>query len=137
MKTLLLSLVCLFALVTSLPLQAKAQDSADASSSQSSASSGWPSPDEVVSRLSSQLSLTDDQKAKITPIITARQQKLKEIASSSTRRRKKAREMRSVVQDSDKKIKAVLTGEQQQQYEQMEQQMRAQMRQRMQQRSSQ
>jgi Spy/CpxP family protein refolding chaperone len=80
--------------------------------------------------MDSQLSLSDDQKAKITPIIADRQEKLKALAESSGRRRKKAREMRSIMEDSDKKIEALLTNEQKTKYEQMEQERREQARER-------
>ena len=137
MKKLLFALFCLFALLAAVPGQAKAQDSQDSAPAQAQASGGWPTPDQVVAKLDSKLALSDDQKAKITPIIADRQQKLKDLANSSGRRRKKARKMRSVIQDSNKKIEALLTDDQKQKYEQMEQEMRAQMRQRMQERNAQ
>jgi len=97
----------------------------------------WPTPDEVVSKLDSKLSLTDDQKAKITPIIAERQEKLKALqADTSGRRLRKARKAKSIFEDSDKKIKAVLTDDQKQKYEAMQQEMRQQARERLQQRAS-
>jgi len=93
-----------------------------------------PTPEEVVAKLDSKLSLTDDQKEKITPIIADRQQQLRAAATDgSTRRFKKARKMKSIYEDSDKKIKAVLTDDQKKKYEEIEQQMREQMKERRQQ----
>jgi len=72
-----------------------------------------PTPEEVVAMLDSKLSLTDDQKAQITPIIADRQQQLRAAtADDSTRRFKKARKMKSIYEDSDKKINAILTDDQ-------------------------
>jgi hypothetical protein len=129
------SMVCLFALVAAGPQAAYAGQEPD--SGQQQARSRWPTPDEVVARLDSKLSLSDDQKTQITPIIAARQQKLKALAADTSMRRwKKARKMKAVFQDSDKKIKALLSDDQRQKYTQMEQEMRDQARQRMQERRS-
>lgn len=136
MKKSVLALICLLALFASIPQPARAFQDTDSSAAQP-ATRSWPTPDEVVSRLDKQLSLTDDQKAKITPIIAERQQKLQDLAASSGRRRRKARKAKSILEDSDKKIKAILTDEQKQKYTQMQQQMRAQMKQRMQERQAQ
>ena len=92
-----------------------------------------PSPDEVVDALAAKLNLSDNQKTQITPIIADRQQKLQALRSdSSIRPMQKMGKMKGIFEDSDKKIKAVLTDQQKQQYVQMEQQMRQQMRERMQ-----
>ncbi|HUM03963.1 MAG TPA: hypothetical protein VLT90_00785 [Terriglobales bacterium] len=74
----------------------------------------------------SKLSLSDDQKAKIKPIIEERQQKMQALAGSGGRRRKKAREMKSIMEDSDKKITAVLNDDQKKTYAEVKQQMREQ-----------
>jgi Spy/CpxP family protein refolding chaperone len=95
---------------------------------------GWPTPDEAVARMSSKLNLSDDQKSKITPIITDRQAQMRALmADTSGRRMQKARKAKSIMSDSDKKIEAVLTSDQKKTYEQMKEQMREQMRSRMQQ----
>jgi Spy/CpxP family protein refolding chaperone len=82
-------------------------------------------PEKVVSMLDSKLALSDDQKNKITPIIADRQEKMRALRSDTSlrpmQRRRKAKEIMS---DSDQKIKAVLTPDQQQKYAEMEQQMR-------------
>ena len=96
-----------------------------------------PTPDEVVGILDSKLSLSDDQKAKITPIIADRQQKMKALKTdTSLRPMQRMRKAKEILSDSDKKINAVLTPDQQQKYAQIEQQMQEQMKQRMQQRKS-
>ena len=96
-----------------------------------------PSPDEVVDRLGSKLNLSEDEKAQIKPIIVDRREKLAALQSDgSMRRRKKAREMKSIVEASDKKINALLNDDQKKQYAEIEQQMREQMKARMQNRNN-
>jgi len=80
--------------------------------------------------MDSKLSLSDEQKAKITPIIADRQAEMKALAQSSGRRRKKGREMKSIMSESDKKIEAILNDDQKKKYEEMEQEMRDRVRQR-------
>ena len=116
----LFSIVCLLALVALAPQALRAQDT-------DQHARNWPTPDQVVAQMASKLSLTDDQKAKITPIIADRQQKIKELAQTSERRRKKGREMRSIMSDSDKKIEALLNDDQKQKYEELKQERREQM----------
>jgi hypothetical protein len=71
----------------------------------------------------SKLNLTDDQKSKITPIIADRQTQMRALmADSSGRRLQKARKAKSIMSGSDKKIEAVLTGDQKKTYEQMKKQ---------------
>lgn len=125
MKKFLFSALCLLALFASLPQLARAQDAGS-----SPRARNWPAPEEVVAKMDSQLSLSDDQKAKITPIIAERQEKLKALADSSGHRRKKGREARSIISDSDKKIEALLNDDQKKKYEEMEQQRREEARER-------
>ncbi len=100
-------------------------------------SGGWPTPEETVARMSSKLNLSDDQKAKITPIIADRQTQMRALmADTSGRRLQKARKAKSIMSDSDKKIEAVLTKDQKKTYEEMKEEMREKMRSRMQQRNN-
>jgi Spy/CpxP family protein refolding chaperone len=97
----------------------------------SGAARQMPTPDQVVAKMSEKLNLTADQKTQITPIIADRQQKMEALrGDTSMDRREKGQKMRAIYEDSDTKIKAVLTGDQKQKYEAMEQQARSQMRQR-------
>ena len=131
MKKFLFSALCLLAFFASLPQLARAQDADSGPHTRN-----WPTPEEVVAKMDSQLSLSDDQKAKITPIIAERQEKLKALVDSSGRRRKKGREARSIISDSDKKIEALLNDDQRKKYEEMEQQRREEARERHAQRRS-
>lgn len=123
MKKLLFSIISLLAFLASLALVVNAQDADQHAHS-------WQTPDQVVANMDSKLSLTDDQKAKITPIVADRQEKLKELFQSSGRRRQKAREVKSIVSDSDQKIEALLTDDQKQKYEEIKQEREEQMKER-------
>jgi hypothetical protein len=91
-----------------------------------------PDPDPVVDMLASKLALSEAQKSQIKPIIADRQQKISALrADTSLRRGKRLRAMKGVMDDSDQKIKAVLSEQQQAQYAQLEKQMKEQFRQRM------
>ena len=94
-------------------------------------------PDEVVDTLATKLSLSDEQKTQIKPIIEDRQQQITALRSdTSSRPRQKMKKMKGIFQDSDKKIEAILNDQQKQQYIALEQQMREQARERMQSRRS-
>ena len=69
----------------------------------------------------------------ITPIIAARQDQIRAVMTdSSSGRFQKARKMKSIMSDSDKKIESLLTSDQQAGYRQFEQERRDEMRSRMQ-----
>jgi len=105
--------------------------------STSQSKNGWPTPEETVTRMSSKLNLSDDQKNQMIPIIANRQTQMKALmADTSGRRMQKARKAKSIMSDSDKKIEGLLTNDQKKTYEEMKEQMREQMRSGMQQRSS-
>lgn len=128
MKKQLLVLAGLFALLALSPQLARAQDPPSA---QDRDARKAPTPDEVVAMLDNKLSLSDDQKTRIKSIIADRQQKIRGLAADSGRRLRKARKMKSIFEESDKKIMALLNDDQKQKYTEIEQQMRERARQRM------
>ena len=79
-------------------------------------------PSQQLKRLTKRLSLTSDQQNQLLPILTDRQQQMTALRGdtslSEQERRAKAKTMR---EDFDSKIKAVLNDSQKQQYEQMRQ----------------
>jgi protein CpxP len=84
------------------------------------------SANDVFDMMAKRLSLTDDQKSKILPIIVERRQKIQELRTTSTLpRRQKIGQMRGIYEDSDSRINALLTPEQQKAYAALEQEMRA------------
>lgn len=84
-----------------------------------------PDPQRQVQTLSKKLNLTEDQKNQILPILTDRQQQMQNIRQDSSLSPEDRRtKMRSVFDESDAKIKAVLNDQQKQKYEQMQQERR-------------
>ncbi len=101
------------------------------------AQSGNEASARMIDVLAQKLALSDDQKNQIEPILSDRRAKLGALRQdTSTRRFKKMREAKKIMQDSDKKINAILTPDQQKEYAQLEEQMREKMRERMQQKQS-
>jgi Spy/CpxP family protein refolding chaperone len=85
-------------------------------------------PDRQVKMLTKKLNLTADQQTQIRSILTDRQQQFESIRNDSSLAPKDRREkMRSLRQESEGKIKAVLTDSQKQTYDQMQEQMRQRM----------
>ena len=80
------------------------------------------SADEAVNVLAKRLSLTEDQKSKILPLIVERRRKIQEVWTSSTLFvRQKQVQVRGINEDSDRRINALLTGDQQKAYFALEQ----------------
>jgi Spy/CpxP family protein refolding chaperone len=79
--------------------------------------------------LAKRLSLTQDQKSKILPIIMERRRKIQEVWTSSTLFvRQKQGQVRGINEDSDRRINALLTGDQQKAYAALEQERKIQRR---------
>lgn len=92
---------------------------------------GQMSPDDQLQRLSETLNLTDDQKTQILPILKNRQEEMQKLRSdSSMSREDRMTKMRSIMEESNKKIRAVLNDDQKQKYDEMQQKMRERMQQR-------
>jgi periplasmic protein CpxP/Spy len=82
-------------------------------------------PARQLKMLTKRLNLTDDQQKQLLPILTDRQQQFDSIRNDSSLAPKdRGEKMRSVREDTDGKIKAILNDSQKQTYEQMQQQMR-------------
>ena len=91
-------------------------------------------PEQLLKFYDSKLTLTDDQKDQLKPLIADRQQKLQALRADTTMRpRDRMKKAEAIEQDSDKKMNAVLTPDQQKKYADLEKQMREQARQRRQQ----
>jgi hypothetical protein len=87
------------------------------------------SAESVLKVLAKRLSLTEDQKSKILPIIIERRQKIQEVWTSSTLFvRQKQGQVRGINEDSDRRINALLTGDQQKAYAALEQERKVQRR---------
>src|SRR5512138_3471758 len=92
----------------SLPAQEQQQEQG-ASATMQGERAGQRSPEQVVERLAAKLDLTGEQKQQITPIIAERQEKMKALRSdTSLRKHQRRSKMKSVIEESDKKINTVL-----------------------------
>ena len=75
--------------------------------------------------LGKRLSLSDQQKSQILPIITERQQKIQALRNdASLPPQQRMSQVQVIMKESDARINALLTPEQQQGYSQIEQSMR-------------
>jgi protein CpxP len=87
------------------------------------------SANDVVNTLAKRLSMSDDQRSKILPIIIERQHKIQEVWTSSTLFvRQKQGQVRGINEDSDRRINALLTADQQKAYAALEQERKLQRR---------
>ena len=79
-----------------------------------------PTPDERLANLSSKLNLTDDQKAKIKPILEDEATKMQALHDdTSTPRMQKMQKGREIHDAHDQQINAILTPDQQAKYAEM------------------
>lgn len=80
-----------------------------------------PTTDQVLAYLGTKLSLSEAQKASIAPVITDRRQKLNALRDDTALPAlKRRRQVMSILADSDSKINAVLSPDQQKQYADIE-----------------
>ena len=86
-----------------------------------------PTAAQIVERLSVKLSLNEEQRTKILPIISERREQLMALRSdTSLGRLRKGRKMKVILEDADHRIDALLDPHQKQQYAQLKEQMHAQ-----------
>jgi len=86
------------------------------------------SADDVLNMLSQRLSLSDDQKSQILPILVERRQKIRDVLADSTARpRQKMAQMNVILDASDERINTLLTPQQQKTYAIIEQEVKAKM----------
>jgi hypothetical protein len=128
----LLLLICILALTAITSLTVSAQQAGTIPGL--GPSSSWPSPDEIVAKLDQQLALSDAQKAKLTPIITQRQEQLKALESDTSRPAVRAHKFEFIYRSSELRINQVLNKQQKAKYAEMEREMRNQATHRQQQR---
>jgi protein CpxP len=82
---------------------------------------GMMSPDEQAAQLTKKLNLTADQESQIKPILVNRQQQMEALhQDQSMSQQDKMAKMKSLRDDSNTKIEAVLNDTQKQQFEQMQ-----------------
>ena len=82
-------------------------------------------PQKQLEHMAKKLNLSADQKSQLLPILTARRDQVEGLRNdSSLSREDRHARMQSIHGDSESKIRAVLTDDQKQTYDQMQQQMR-------------
>lgn len=87
-------------------------------------------PNRQLKMLTKRLNLTADQQNQLLPILTDRQQQFESIRSDASLSPKdRHAKMRALREDSENRIKALLTDDQKQTYDQMQQRMRERMKQ--------
>jgi Spy/CpxP family protein refolding chaperone len=100
--------------------QAPAANAAQAAPSQPGQQHRNFDPSQFAAHLGKRLSLSSDQVAQITPILTARQQQMQTLrADASLTEQDRHAKRHAIMQDTNSKIEAVLTDTQKQQFEQM------------------
>ena len=86
------------------------------------------SPDEQLQHMDKALKLTDEQKASIKPILEDRHKKMESLHSdTSLSREERMSKMRSIMEESNGKIRDVLNDDQKKQFDEMQQHMRGRM----------
>lgn len=94
-------------------------------------------PNRRLHLLTKRLNLTGDQQKQILPLLKQQQQQMRQIfRDHSLTRKDRFAKMRTVREQTDNSIKAVLNDQQKQQWDQMQQQMRQRMQERRQQREN-
>jgi Spy/CpxP family protein refolding chaperone len=85
-----------------------------------------PTVQQRVERLSTELKLTDDQKAKVTALFEKQAKQRRELFTDTNVPREERREkMRALMEDENKQLKTILTSEQFEKLQTMREQMRA------------
>jgi len=108
----------------------QAQDTAATPQSSQPAERHQPDPNRQVRMLTKKLNLTADQQNQILPILTSRQEQMQSIrADASLSPQDRRAKMRAAREDSDTKIRGLLTDDQKKSYDQMQQHMRERMQQ--------
>jgi len=83
---------------------------------------GRPTVEQQMQRYTEQLALTDDQKPKVEAVLKASSKKRQEITSDTSLDRQQIREkMQPVMEEQNKKMKAILTDDQYKKYQEMNQ----------------
>jgi periplasmic protein CpxP/Spy len=123
----LLAVLALGGLVAFTPATTQAQDKtppARGPGGPGGPGGGRMSPKERVDKMSEQLNLTDAQKTKVEAILKEQGDKMKALRDdTSLSREDRGPKMREIMEDSSKKIKAVLTPEQQPKFDAMQKEM--------------
>jgi periplasmic protein CpxP/Spy len=93
---------------------------------------GMPSADDQLKHLTKKLNLTDDQQAKLKPILDDQHTQMEQLrADNSGSREDRWKKMREIRENSDNQIKSVLNEDQQKKFDAMREEQRSRMKERM------
>lgn len=93
---------------------------------------GMPSADDQLKHLTRKLNLTDDQQAKLKPILDEQHKQMEQLHSdNSGSREDRWKKMHEIRENSDSQIKSVLNEDQQKKFDEMREQQRSRMREHM------
>ena len=93
---------------------------------------GMPSADDQLKHLTKKLNLTEDQQAKVKPILDDQHNQMEQLrADNSGSREDRWKKMREIRENSDNQIKSVLNEDQQKQFDAMREEQRSRMKERM------
>ena len=93
---------------------------------------GMPSADDQLKHLTKKLNLSDDQQAKLKPILEDQHNQMEQLrADNSTSREDRWKKMHEIHENSDNQIKSVLNEDQQKKFDQMREEQRSRMKDRM------
>ena len=87
---------------------------------------GRPSVDQQVEQMTTELSLTDDQKPKVKAVLEESSKKMQELMSGGNRTQAREK-MQPIMEERTKKMKAILTAEQFGKYEKAQEERRSRM----------
>jgi Spy/CpxP family protein refolding chaperone len=122
-------------LASGLTLAAQTPDQQNNAPQAAQASRHTPDPARQAKHLAKRLNLTPEQENQIQPILADRMQQMQAIRNdASLSKEDRVAKIKALHQDSEAKIKSVLTGDQQQKYDQLRQQEHERMMQRRQER---
>jgi len=92
---------------------------------------GMPSADDQLKHLTKKLNLSDDQQAKLKPILEAQHNQMEQLRADNSSREDRWKKMREIRENSDNQIKRVLNEDQQKQFDQMREEQRSRMKEHM------
>jgi len=93
---------------------------------------GMPSTDDQLKHLTKKLNLSDDQQAKVKPILEEQRSQMEQLrADNSGSRQDRWKKMREIHENSDNQIKSLLNEDQQKQFDEMREEQRSRMKDRM------
>ena len=103
---------------------ANAQDTKDGGGKEGKKGKGPPTVEQVLEKMTKDLSLTDEQKPKVKAVLEENRKKMQELFNSGTDRDQMRAKRREISDEQDKKLKEILKPDQYEKWEKMRDEMR-------------